>query len=90
MQLVHTILKDLERKRITPDQLGDRIIFMSMFNDIELEKRGNEDSCALTSRALRDYSSRFKDGQWAFLDQVKKTKGAKTMMANGTFVLRRW
>ena len=32
------IQKDLEEKRITPENFGDRIIFMSMFNDIVLDK----------------------------------------------------
>ena len=40
LQLLHTIQKDLEGNRIKPDECGDRIIFMSMFNDIELEKKG--------------------------------------------------
>ena len=68
------IQKDLGRTRITPDEFSDRIIFMSMFNDIELQKRGHEDSCALTSRAIRDYPSRFEDGHWAFLGPGEENK----------------
>ena len=47
---------------------------MSLFDDTELEKRGNEDTCALTSRAIRDHSSKFKDGHWAFLGQGQENK----------------
>ena len=54
LQLLHTIQKDLEGKRIDAEEFSDRIMFMSMFNDIDLEKRGNEDTCALTP----------KNGQW--------------------------
>ena len=32
-----------------------------------LEKRGNEDTCALTPREIRDDASKCKDGHWAFL-----------------------
>ena len=65
-QLLHAIQKDLEGKHIIPDKFSDRIIFMSMFNDIELEKKGNQDSCT-TSKTIRDHFSKFKDGHWAFL-----------------------
>ena len=88
-----TIQKDLERNHIIPENFSDRIIFMSLFNTIELEKRGNEDSCALTSRAIRDYSSRFKDGHWAFLGLGEENKyhdNATVLKANGTFVLQEW
>ena len=40
---------------------------MSMFNDIDLEKKNNEDSCALTPRKIKEYASNFNDGHCAFL-----------------------
>ena len=44
-------------------KFSDRIIFMSMFNDIVLDERGNEDSCTLTSRKIKnEYASKFGDG----------------------------
>ena len=61
-------------KKTHHTQISDRIIFMSMFNYIELEKTGNEESWALTSRAIRDYSSRFKDGHWALLGAGEDNK----------------
>ena len=60
LQVLHTIQKDLEGKDIIPENFSDRIIFMTMFNDIEFWKRGNEDSCTLISRAIKDYASKFK------------------------------
>ena len=39
LELLHTIQKDPEEKRIKPEEFSDTIIFMSMFNDIELEKK---------------------------------------------------
>ena len=74
LQLLRTVPKDLEGKHITPEEFSDRIIFMSMFNDIDVDKRGNEDTCALTSEAIRDYASKFKDGHWAFLGPGEENK----------------
>ena len=48
LKLLHTIQTDLEGQLIKPEEFSDRIIFMSIFHDIDLEKRGNEDTCALT------------------------------------------
>ena len=40
LDLLLIIQKDLEGKRITPENFSDRIIFMSTFNDFELDKKG--------------------------------------------------
>ena len=47
---------------------------MSMFNDIELERKDIEDSCALTSRKIKEYASKFNDGPWAFLGPGEESK----------------
>ena len=47
---------------------------MSMFNDIDLEKKDNEDSCAITSRKIKEYASNFNDGHWAFLGPGEESK----------------
>ena len=48
LDILHKIQADLQGKNITLENFSDRIIFMSMFNDIELEKKDNEDSCVDT------------------------------------------
>ena len=40
---------------------------MSMFNDINVDKRGNDTSCTLTSVKIQEYATRFMEGRWAFL-----------------------
>ena len=55
-------------------KLVDRIIFMSMFNDIVLEEKGIENSCAVTSRKTNEYASKFNDGHWAFLGPGEESK----------------
>ena len=62
LDLLHKIQADVEGKHI----VSDRIIFMSMFNDIDLDKNRNEDSCTTTSREIKEYASNFNDGHWAF------------------------
>ena len=47
---------------------------MTMFNDIDLERKDNEDSCALTSREIKEYASHFNDGHWAFLGPGEESK----------------
>ena len=46
----------------------------SMFNDIELETKDNEDSCALASRKIKEYASKYNDGHWAFLGPGEESK----------------
>ena len=53
IDILHKIQADLQGKNITPEKFSDRIIFMLMFNDIELERKDDEDSCALTSRKIK-------------------------------------
>ena len=64
-----------------------------MFNDIVQEKRGNEDSCAFTSREIKEYASKFNDCTGHSWDP-EKASGIKdmqpTMVASGIFVLHKW
>ena len=64
---------------------------MSMFNDINLERKDNEDSCALMSRKIKQYASIFftMDIGHSWGPQ-RKASGIKDMqpisMASGIFV----
>ena len=55
LDILHEVQADLQRKHVAPENFSDRIIFMSMFNDIVPEKKDNEDSCAITSRKIKEY-----------------------------------
>ena len=46
---------------------GDRIIFMSMFIDIDWTKRGNSGQCISNSEQVKNYAKRFSQGHWTFL-----------------------
>ena len=73
LAILHTIQADLQGKNIRLEKFSDRIIFMSMFNDIELERKVNEYS-ALTPRNIKEYASNFNDGHWAFLGPWEESK----------------
>ena len=82
------------RKHVTPEKFSDRIIFMSMFNDIELERKDNEDSCATTPRKIKEHASNSNDGHWHSWEPEKKASGIKDMqpimVASGIFVRHKW
>ena len=63
LDTLHKIQAHLQGRNITPEKFSDRKIFMSMFHDIELEKKDFEDSCALTSRKIKEYGTRRRK-QW--------------------------
>ena len=90
MGILHKIQADLQGKHITPENFSDRIIFMSMFNDIILGKKDNEDSCALTLKKIKQYASKFNDGHWAFLGPGEESKcvQGKTTNCGGKWDLR--
>ena len=88
MDILHKIQTDLQGKNITPEKFSDRIIFMSMFNDIELARKDNEDLCALTSRKIKEYASNFIDGHWTKANGIRDLQ--PNMVASGIFVRHKW
>ena len=74
LDILHKIQADLQGQNITPEKFSDRVTFMSMFNDIDLERKDNEHSCDLTSRKIKEYASKFNDGHWAFLGPGEESK----------------
>ena len=76
-------LRWTQGKHVTIENFSGQIIFMSMFNDIVLDRKRNEDSCASTSRKIKEHASKFNDGHW--------NKDIQSIvMANGIFVLHKW
>ena len=50
-----------------PEGFKDRTIFMSMYNDIDLGRKGNEENCPQNSFCVAAYAARFPKGHWSFL-----------------------
>ena len=61
LEILQKIQKDLQNQNIEPENFEGRIIFMSMFNDIDWTKRGNSEKCI---RIRTSYAKRFSRGLW--------------------------
>ena len=64
LSILQEIQKDVERKDIQPEEFKDRIIFMSMFNDIDWKK--NDENCISITEKVKNCTSKFSQGQWTF------------------------
>ena len=65
LTILQEIQNDLARKNIQPEEFKDRIIFMSMFNDIEWKT--NDENCISNAERVKNYAINFSQGHWAFL-----------------------
>ena len=52
------------RKNIQPEELKGRIIFLSMFNDIDWKK--NDENCISNAERVQNYAMKFSQGHWTF------------------------
>ena len=70
------ILKEIEEimtgLQTIPEEFEDRIIFMSMFNDIDWTQKGNYKECFSNSDKVKDFAKRFPLGHGLFSVQEKK------------------
>ena len=62
----HVIHKDLQEQNIEPEDFENRIIFMSMFNDIDWTRRGSSQQCISNSEQVKNYAKKFTQGHWTF------------------------
>ena len=57
---------DLQKWNIEPETFTYRIIFMSMFNDIDWTRKRNDGSSIANSEKVKAYAKRFSQGHWTF------------------------
>ena len=69
LAMLRKVQDHLQNSNIKPENFGDRIIFMSTFNDIDWNKKNNEGECISNSEEIRDYAKRFSQGHWTVLDE---------------------
>ena len=67
MQLLRDIQTTMEKNRSQPEQSEDRVIFMSMYNDIDSGKAGNKETCISNSSEAAACARRFPKGHRSFL-----------------------
>ena len=61
---INDLLSDLGQ---TPETFSGRILFMSMFNDISCDRKGNKDECLANAGVVKVLARRFGIGQWSFV-----------------------
>ena len=67
LEMLRKVQEDVQSRNFDPETFGDRIIFMSTFNDIDWNKRHNEEECLSNSEHNRDHMKRFSQGHSTFL-----------------------
>ena len=65
-----------------PEQFKDRIIFMSMYNDIVRGERGNTEKCEKISVIVANYARRFRSDVGHFWDLNQRRNGTELILIN--------
>ena len=60
---INDLLSDLGQ---TPETFTGKNLFMSMFNDIACDRKGNKDECLANAGVVKVLARRFGVGQWSF------------------------
>ena len=72
---VNDLLSDLGE---TPETFTGRILFMSMFNDICCDRKGNKEECVANAKVVTILARRFGIGQWSFIGPGSEKKWYST------------
>ena len=68
---ISDLLSDLGQ---TPETFTGRILFMSMFNDISCDRKGNKDECLANAKVVKVLARKFGVGQWSFIGPGSEKK----------------
>ena len=68
---VNDLLSDLGE---APETFTGRILFMSMFNDIFCDGKGNEEECVANAGVVKVLARKFGVGQWSFIGPGSEKK----------------
>ena len=74
LQLCDKISDLLSSLGQSPETFTGRILFMSMFNDISCEKKGNKEECSKYAEFVATFARRFVIGQWSFIGPGSEKK----------------
>ena len=74
LQLCDKVTDLLSRLGYTPETFTGRILFMSMFNDISCDKKGNEEECVANAKVVSILARKFGIGQWSFIGPGSEKK----------------
>ena len=68
---INDLLSDLGQ---TPETFTERILFMSMFNNISCDRKGNKDECLANAGVVKVLARKFGVGQWSFIGPGSEKK----------------
>ena len=74
LQLCGTVTDLLSKLRETPETFTGRILFMSMFNDISCDNKGNEEECLANAKVISILAKKFGKGQWSCIGPGSEKK----------------
>ena len=74
LQLCGKVTDLLSRLGETPETFTRRILFMSMFNDISCDGKGNEEECVANAKVVSMLARKFGIGQWSFIGPGSEKK----------------
>ena len=74
LQLCGKVNDLLSRLGETPENFTGRILFMSMFNDISCDRKGNEEECLANAGVVKVLARKFGVGQWSFIGPGSEMK----------------
>ena len=74
LQLCDKISDLLSSLGQSPETFTGRILFMSMFNDISCEGKGNKEQCLKDVDYVKTFAKRFGIGQWSFIGPGSEKK----------------
>ena len=68
---INDLLSDLGE---TPEIFTGRILFMSLFNDISCDRKGNKEECLANAGVVKVLARKFGVGQWSFIGPGSEKK----------------
>ena len=68
---INDLLSDLGQ---TPETFTGRILFMSMFNDISCDRKGNKEECLANAGVVKVLARKFGVGQWSLIGPGSEKK----------------
>ena len=68
---INDLLSDLGE---TPETFTGRILFLSLFNDISCDRKGNKEECLAFARVVKVLARKFGVGQWSFIGPGSEKK----------------
>ena len=74
LQLCGKVTDLLSNLGETPETFTGRILFMSMFNDISCDRKGNKEECVANAKVVTILAKKFGIGQWSFIGPGSEKK----------------